>query len=91
MKNFEVCKQLADIVIVGLNGDASPYWKTKPGRPINDENFRAKMLTHLKDVDYVYIFDDETPADPVDFLKPDAILKGGDYILESKKDLVETQ
>lgn len=89
MKNFEICKELADIVVVGMNGDASPYWQTKPWRPINDENFRSEMLTHLKNVDYVYIFDDETPADPVDILKPDMILKGWDYILESKKNLVE--
>ncbi|PID84002.1 hypothetical protein CSB09_03130 [Candidatus Gracilibacteria bacterium] len=89
MRNFEACKEVADIVIVGLNGDASPYWKTKPGRPINNENFRAKMLTELKNVDFVYIFDDETPEKPVDFLKPDAILKGGDYILESKRDRIK--
>jgi len=84
------------ILIVWLNWDKSPYWKTKPGRPINDENFRAKMLEWIKYIDFVYIFNDETPAKVVDILKPDIVLKGGDYYIkripeDKYKDLSEDE
>jgi len=91
LKTFEVAKYISksliidenneNVVVVWLNWDKNPYWKTKPGRPINDEYFRAKMLAGLKDVNYVYIFNDENPSKVVDFIKPDIVLKGGDYYL----------
>jgi len=81
LETFKKAKEIWDILIVWLNGDKSPYWKTKPGRPINDEKFRSKMLEGLKYVDYIYIFNDETPTRPVDILKPDYVLKGGDYYI----------
>lgn len=86
MRTFAKCRELGDVVVVGLNGDGSPYWKTKPGRPINDETFRSIMLSSLRDVDFVYLFDDETPEEPVRVLRPDIVLKGGDYIQESIRD-----
>lgn len=75
MRTFAKCRELGDVVVVGMNGDGSPYWKTKPGRPINDEAFRSTMLASLRDVDLVYVFDDETPVDPVGVLRPDVVLK----------------
>ncbi len=92
MKTFEVAKKMVEdetrrlsednnIVVVWLNGDKNPYWKMKPWRPINDEEFRSKMLASLKNVDYVYIFNDKNPLRPVDKLKPDYVLKWGDYYL----------
>lgn len=91
MATFTKCRELADIVIVWLNWDKSPYWKTKPWRPINDEHFRSEMLNNLKNVDYIYIFDDETASEPVSILKPNYVLKGWDYIQESIKHLVKEE
>jgi rfaE bifunctional protein nucleotidyltransferase chain/domain len=86
MKTFEKCRELADIIVVWMNWDLSPYWETKPWRPINNENFRSEMLSHLKNVDYIYIFNDQTPVEPVSVLKPDYILKWWDYLQESIKE-----
>lgn len=85
MKTFEVAKNIEwknTIVIVWLNWDKNPYWKTKPWRPINDEKFRSIMLSNLKNIDYVYIFNDETPAKVVDILKPNYVLKWWDYYIK---------
>ncbi len=81
IQTFKTAKKLGDIVIVWVNGDKSPYRKTKPWRPINDENFRSQMLNAIKYVDFVYIFNDETPVRPVEILKPNIVLKGGDYYI----------
>ncbi len=80
--NFEYLKSECDIVVVGLNADSSPYFASKPGRPINSEDFRARMLLALQSVDYVYVFDTDTPVDAIAALQPDLCLKGGDYQLE---------
>ena len=85
MKTFEIAKKIwweNTIVIVWMNWKNSPYWQTKPWRPINNEEFRSKMLASLKNVDYIYIFDDKTPARPVNDLKPDYVLKWWDYYIK---------
>lgn len=89
IETFKECKKYWDILVVWLNWNWSPYWKTKPWRPINDEDFRAKMLDSFKYIDYVFVFDDKTPIVPVWVLKPDIVAKWWDYIQESIKDLVE--
>jgi len=89
LETFKKAKELWDILIVWLNWKDSPYWKTKPWRPINDEEFRSKMLEWLKDVDFIYIFNNETPVKPVEILQPDFVLKWWDYIQESIKNLAE--
>jgi len=66
-------------VIIWLNWDKSPFRSTKPGRPINNQESRAIMLDSLKYVDYVYIYDDETPIEPITAIVPDILLKGSDY------------
>lgn len=83
IETFAYAKQLWDIVIVWLNSDASPYRKTKPGRPINDQKHRSIMLDSIKYIDYVYIFDQENPLDPIATILPDVLLKWGDYAVES--------
>jgi len=80
---FTKAKKLWDILVVGLNWKNSPYWKTKPWRPINWEFHRSVMLANLKQVDYIYFFNDETPARPVDILKPDIVLKWWDYYIKN--------
>ncbi len=87
MRTFEIAKNIWEntIVIVWINGKDSPYWKTKPWRPINDEEFRSKMLASLKNIDYIYIFNDTTPARPVNELKPNYVLKWWDYYIKELK------
>jgi len=96
IETFKKAKELWDILVVWLNWKDSPYWKTKPWRPINNEFYRSVMLANLKQVDYVYIFNDKTPAIPVDVLKPDIVLKWWDYylwkwIVKSEKWIIENK
>lgn len=79
---FEEAKKYCDILIVAINGDASPYRKTKPGRPIHDQMHRAIILDSIRYVDYVIFFDEETPLLPIATILPDILVKGGDYKAE---------
>jgi D-beta-D-heptose 7-phosphate kinase/D-beta-D-heptose 1-phosphate adenosyltransferase len=71
-------RSLGDVLIVGLNTDSSTR-RLKPGRPINVEGDRAHLLGALESVDYVVLFDEDTPYELVASLQPDVIVKGGDY------------
>ncbi len=72
-------RRLGDLLIVGLNSDASVK-KIKPrGRPIVPEEDRAVVLAALQFVDYLCLFDEETPAKLIETLVPDILVKGGDY------------
>lgn len=82
LETFKQAKQMWDILVVWLNWDKSPYFQTKPWRPINDENFRSLMLDGFKYIDYVYIFDDETPILPISTILPDILVKWWDYKVE---------
>ncbi|HEY0680299.1 MAG TPA: D-glycero-beta-D-manno-heptose 1-phosphate adenylyltransferase [Chitinophagaceae bacterium] len=73
----------ADLLVVGLNSDASTRGLKGPGRPVNDENSRAMVLAALLMVDAVVIFNEETPLDLIKAIKPDVLVKGGDYTIES--------
>ncbi len=85
-------KSLGDILIVGLNSDNSVKRLKGEGRPIICEKDRAYVLSSLKPVDYVIIFDEDTPYKLIKEIKPDILVKGGDY--EGKdvvgKDMVES-
>jgi rfaE bifunctional protein nucleotidyltransferase chain/domain len=72
----------ADQLIVGLNSDRSPACKKGINRPINDQNSRALVLASLSMIDAVVIFDDPTPIDLINSIKPDVLIKGGDYKIE---------
>ena len=72
-------------VVVGLNSDASVKLLKGNSRPINNEKDRAFLLESLKYVDEVIIFDEETPYELIKKVKPDYIVKGGDY---KKEDVV---
>ena len=72
-----------DILIIGLNSDASVKRLKGPTRPINNESDRAELLSELGFVDYVVIFDEDTPEKLLDDLKPDIYTKGADYTLET--------
>ncbi len=69
-----------DILVVGLNSDASIRRLGKgPERPVNSEAVRAFMLAHLAAVDYVVLFNEDTPLQLIEALKPDVLIKGGDW------------
>lgn len=76
---LEKAKRFGDFLIVALNSDSSMKKIKGDKRPILDENDRAYILASLKCVDAVCLFDEETPAEIIDKLKPDILVKGGDY------------
>lgn len=76
-------KELGDFLIVAINSDKSPYFKTKPNRPINDEKQRSIIIASLMFVDAVILFDDETPYNLIESIKPDVLVKGNDYKIEN--------
>ena len=72
----------ARFLVVGVNSDASTKKLKGEGRPVNDENSRALLLAALVIVDAVVIFDEDTPLELIKAIKPDVLVKGGDYKLE---------
>lgn len=71
--------KLGDVLIVGLNSDSSVKLIKGASRPINDEESRAEVLSALRFVDYVVLFDEETPYNLINDIKPTVLVKGGDY------------
>jgi D-beta-D-heptose 7-phosphate kinase/D-beta-D-heptose 1-phosphate adenosyltransferase len=72
-------KKAGDILIIGLNSDNSVRRLKGNDRPINNESDRAMVLDALKFVDYVTIFEEDTPYELIKLLQPDILVKGGDY------------
>ena len=79
---LESSKTHCDILVVGLNSDRSVAKLKGRARPIQDQLSRKTILTALKAVSLVIIFDEETPETLIKQLKPDIIVKGGDYNIE---------
>ena len=71
-----------DILIIGLNADASIKGLKGSNRPVNDEKARALLLASLVMVDAVVLFSDPTPLQLILTIKPDVLVKGGDYKVE---------
>ena len=84
IKYLKQAKALGDILIIGLNSDISVS-RIKPKRPVNPQDHRADVLSSLKMVDYVTLFDEDTPYELIKLLKPDILVKGGDW---KKADIV---
>ena len=76
---LEKAKSFGDVLIVGLNADSSVRKLKGTNRPINSEQDRAYLLAALHVVDYVVIFPQETPYELIKIIKPDVLVKGGDY------------
>ena len=72
-------KKLGNILIVGLNSDGSVRKIKGPGRPILPEGERAELIAALEMVDYVTLFDEPDPGNLIRELKPDVLVKGGDW------------
>lgn len=79
LQTFKEAKSIADIVIVGVNSNASIRRLKGDKRPIIDELYRAELIAALEDVDYVVIFEEDSPAGLIDKIKPDYYLKGSDW------------
>ena len=71
-----------DILIVGVNSDASTRRLKGNARPVNNENSRALLLASLEIVDAVTIFEEDTPLELITAIMPDVIVKGGDYSMD---------
>jgi rfaE bifunctional protein nucleotidyltransferase chain/domain len=78
-------RELGDCLFVGLNSDASVSALKGPGRPVIREEDRAFILANLVCVDYVIVFDEDTPLQLIQSLLPDVLVKGGDW---KKQDIV---
>lgn len=72
-------KKLGDILILGLNSDASVKRLKGESRPLNSEQDRATVLSTLKPIDYVCVFEEDTPYELIKAVKPHVLVKGGDY------------
>lgn len=83
-------KEFADNLIVMLNSDSSVKAIKGDSRPINNESDRAEILSSLNCVDYVVLFEENSPAKLLEEIKPDVYTKGADYTIETlpEKDIV---
>jgi D-beta-D-heptose 7-phosphate kinase / D-beta-D-heptose 1-phosphate adenosyltransferase len=79
IKYLETAKGFGDCLIIGLNSDRSVRALKGLNRPINSQSDRALILAALEVVDYVVIFDEDTPYDLIKAIKPHVLVKGGDY------------
>jgi rfaE bifunctional protein nucleotidyltransferase chain/domain len=84
-------KALGDILIVALNSDASVRRLKGPLRPIVSQEGRAAVMASLKPVDYVIVFEEDTPYETIKAIVPDILVKGGDWSTDTivGKDVVE--
>jgi rfaE bifunctional protein nucleotidyltransferase chain/domain len=77
---LEKARALGDVLVLGLNTDASVS-RLKPGRPLQDEMSRARVLASLLFVDAVVLFDEPTPLELIQLVRPDVLVKGDDYAI----------
>lgn len=77
---FAFCKEHADILVVGLNSDESVQLLRKGNdRPIVGQDDRARVLAAMADIDYIAVFNESTPASLIEAVRPDVLVKGGDW------------
>ena len=83
LRYLEAARALGDVLIVGLNSDASTRAIKGPQRPLTPQDDRAALLLGLRPVDYVTIFDEPTAETLITAITPDVYVKGGDYALDA--------
>jgi rfaE bifunctional protein nucleotidyltransferase chain/domain len=93
VRYLQDARALGDVLIVGLNADASVRRNKGPSRPINPQDERAEVVAALACVDAVVIFDEDTPADIIQALQPDVLVKGADWAADAivGRDTVEAR
>jgi len=79
LRYLQAARRHGDLLIVGLNSDASVRRNKGPERPVNPEAERAEVLEALACVDAVSVFDEDTPADIIRRVQPDVLVKGADW------------
>lgn len=79
VRYLERAGSLGDVLVVGVNSDRSVRKLKGSGRPLMPEGERAEILAALSFVDYVTIFEEDTPAELIEKIKPDVLVKGSDY------------
>jgi rfaE bifunctional protein nucleotidyltransferase chain/domain len=80
---LEKARQLGGMLVVGVNTDNSVRRYKGPGRPLQNEHARARILAALQFVDVVVLFDEDTPLNLISLLRPDVLVKGNDYLAEN--------
>lgn len=75
-------KKLGDLLVMGVNSDASVKRLKGPERPINNEEDRKYVLSQLKPVDFVEIFEEDTPLNLIKKISPAVLVKGGDWKID---------
>ena len=83
---FKFCKrnsQQNSVLIVGINSDDSIKRLKGSTRPINNVESRIAMLNSIKDIDYIIVFEEDTPENLLKILQPDVLVKGGDYVYDT--------
>jgi D-glycero-beta-D-manno-heptose 1-phosphate adenylyltransferase len=75
-------KSLGDVLVVGINSDGSVRRLKGGGRPVVGQEDRAYVLSALESVDYVVLFDQDTPLELITLVQPDVLVKGGDWPVE---------
>ncbi len=79
VKYLKEAKAQGDILVVGLNSDSSVKRLKGTDRPIQNENDRGEILSSLECVDYVTLFEEDDPRNLIQLVKPDVLVKGGDW------------
>ena len=79
LRYLQAARRHGDLLIVGLNSDASVRRNKGPERPITPQAERAEILLGLSSVDAVVVFDEDTPAEIIDAVQPDVLVKGADW------------
>ncbi len=82
LASLEAAREFGDALVVAINSDGSTRRLKGPGRPVQPEADRARLVAALRCVDAVTIFDDDTPARLIEQLLPDVLVKGADYSVE---------
>jgi D-beta-D-heptose 7-phosphate kinase/D-beta-D-heptose 1-phosphate adenosyltransferase len=82
IRYLEEAKKLGDVLFVGVNSDLSVKRLKGPSRPIQNQNDRAEILNALKSVDFVTIFEEDTPYELIKLVKPQILVKGGDWAID---------
>ena len=77
--SLQFARSKGDVLVVGLNSDRSTRGLKGPGRPVIPQSDRASLLAAFEAVDYVVIFDQATPAELIERVRPDVLVKGEDY------------
>jgi rfaE bifunctional protein nucleotidyltransferase chain/domain len=93
VRYLEQARSLGDVLIVGLNSDASVRRNKGEGKPITPQHERAEVLLALAAVDAVVFFDEDTPAEIIEAIQPDILVKGADWAADRivGRDTVESR